>query len=153
MSEQPPGTPPPGAPPPPGDMPPILPPGPPSGPPPGPPSSPPPAYQPPAYQPPPYATAGAATATVTNSKAVVSLIISLVGLITCCLGIVAGPIAFILAGQAEKEIAASGGTQGGQSLAQAGKIIGIIETVLWLGVIVLFFLGVFGSILGSRTTG
>jgi len=84
-----------------------------------------PQYDPNAYgQAPGYPQAPAQT----NSKARLSMILALVGLVIC--GIL-GPVAIILSRQATSEIAASGGRQSGAGMAKAGFIIGIIVTVLW----------------------
>jgi len=90
-----------------------------------------PQYDPNAYgQAPGYPQAPAQT----NSKARLSMILALVGLVIC--GIL-GPVAIILSRQATSEIAASGGRQSGAGMAKAGFIIGIIVTVLWgIGLIV-----------------
>src|SRR5947209_8080383 len=116
MSEQPPATPPP----------------PPAAPPPPPP--PPPSASPPP-PPPSYSPGGAAAvaAPVGNQKALWSLILGIAGLVCC--GLVAGIPALILGNIAKKEIAASGGTQSGGGMAQAGFVLGIISivwTVFWL---------------------
>lgn len=65
----------------------------------------------------------------TNSKARTSMILGIVGLVIC--GIL-GPVAIILSRMGSKEIAASGGRQKGSGLAQAGLILGIVTTVLWV---------------------
>jgi hypothetical protein len=76
----------------------------------------------------------------TNQKAIWALITGILSLICC--GIVAGIPAIILGNMAKKEVAASGGTQSGAGMAQAGFILGIISiaiTILW---IVLYIAGV-----------
>jgi putative exporter of polyketide antibiotics len=93
------------------------------------------------YSPPPPPPPGAEggygyAAPKTNQKAIWSLVLGILGLICC--GIFAGIPAIFLGNSAKKEIAASGGAQGGAGMAQAGFIIGIIATVLGvLGVILL----------------
>ncbi len=62
----------------------------------------------------------------TNTKAIWSLVLSIVGL--AFLGFITGPIGIWLGTVAKKEIAVSG--QGGKGLATAGVIVGIIVTVL-----------------------
>lgn len=167
MSEQPPGTPPPPGPP--GGFPPPSgpPPGPPSGPPPGPPSGPPPAYQPPpgapsdnqppsyqpppgpppgnqapSYQPPSYPAGAVVASPPQNQKSVIALVL---GILSCVCCPITGPIAFFIGRQAMAEIDASGGTQSGRGLAQAGFILGIIGTAFlvlallyWIVVILIF---------------
>ena len=137
------------------EQPPLQPPGPPPGP---PPQSPPPGYPPPGSPPPPFQPAPyqgqpgvLSAATVTNQKAVISLVVALVGGV-CCLGIIGGPIAIFFGNAANKEIAASGGTQSGSGLAKAGLIIGIIELILWI----LAVLSIMGGVLRAfqnTTTG
>ncbi|GAC1335585.1 MAG: hypothetical protein NVSMB17_18650 [Candidatus Dormibacteria bacterium] len=113
------------------------------GPPPGsPPPGAPPSFQPPAF--PPQPGYGAVAATATNQKAVISLVLSLVGAV-CCLGLITGPLAIYFGNAAQKEIATSGGAQGGSGIAKAGLIIGIIELVL----AVLFILAIVGGVLSG----
>ena len=67
--------------------------------------------------------------------AIAALVVGILGLIMCPL---AGPIAWVLGQSAEREVDASGGTLGGRGVATAGKILGIIATVLLaLGVVFL----------------
>lgn len=87
------------------------------------------------YSPPPPPPPGGAggygygyAAPKTNQKAIWALVLGIVGLVCC--GIFAGIPAIFLGNAAKKEIAASGGTQTGTGMAQAGFIIGIIATVL-----------------------
>lgn len=62
--------------------------------------------------------------------------------LTCCLSIL-GPVAFFVGNSSLNRIRASGGTLGGEGLANAGRILGIIGTViLAIGVIVLIFAAV-----------
>ena len=75
-----------------------------------------------------------------NGKALWSMILGIVGFFVC--GLVCGPVAIVLSRQAKTEIAASGGRQTGDGMAQAGFILGIIQTVLavvgiviWIAVI------------------
>ena len=73
------------------------------------------------------------------SGAVASLVLGILGLIFCPL---CAPIAWALGRGAEREVDASGGALGGRGLATAGKITGIIGTVLLIaGVlfVVIFF--------------
>ena len=80
-----------------------------------------------AAAPPPYAGAnpyGAPAAN--NTKALVSMILGIVGIVICGL---LGPVALILGRQAKAEIAASNGQQKGGGMAQAGFILGIVASV------------------------
>lgn len=56
--------------------------------------------------------------------------------IFCCLGIVLGPVAFFLGHSALGRIRNSGGALGGAGMAQAGRILGVIDTLLWLVLLV-----------------
>jgi hypothetical protein len=100
--------------------------------------APPPGYQPPAPGFPPPGGGYSVTAPKTNTKALVSLIVAIAAFVTCLYP--AGLASVILARGAKKEIAASGGQEGGAPLATIGEIFGWIE----LG---LFVLGVVGVIL------
>jgi len=70
----------------------------------------------------------------TAGKATAALVCGIIGLVIC------GPVgiaAIVLARQAENEIAASGGSLGGDGLAKAGRIMGWIAVALMiLGVII-----------------
>lgn len=135
MSEQPPSFQPPSPPPgPPSGPPPMSPP--PGSPPPGspPPGSPPPPFQPAPYQPQPGY--GAVASQPTNQKATIALILGILSVVCCP---ISGPFAIFVGRSAMSEIDASGGTQGGRGLGQAGFILGIIGCVfLLLGI--LYFL-------------
>ena len=81
------------------------------------------------YTPPPPPPMGGGYATPkTNQKAIWSLVLGILGLVCC--GLFAGIPAVILGNMAKKEIAASGGAEGGSGMAQAGFILGIIAIVL-----------------------
>jgi Domain of unknown function (DUF4190) len=143
-SGQPPPPPPSGQPPPPPPF--GQPPPPPAAPPPyGPPSSgqvppygqPPPYEQVPPYgQPPSYGQygydsgAGYGVVPRPSTKATVALILSIVGLLLCPL--LFSLIGLVLASQAKREIAASGGSLTGAGMAQAAFIISIVGLVFWL---------------------
>jgi hypothetical protein len=74
----------------------------------------------------------------TNSNAVISLVLGIIGIIFCA-GVLA-PIAWYLGAQAENQIDASGGAEGGRGIATAGKILGIIGTVylvVWLVIVII----------------
>lgn len=57
-----------------------------------------------------------------------SLALAVLGFCVC--GIVLGTVAIFLGLQAKREIAASGGTQTGTGIAQAGFVVGIIVVVI-----------------------
>jgi uncharacterized Tic20 family protein len=148
MSEQPPYQPPPEGQPP--VPPPVTP------PPPPPPPPPPVAYQPSPPPPPggyqqPQATF---VAPPNNQNALISMILGIVGFVTCG---ITGPFAIWLARKGKREIAASGGTQGGDGMATAGLILGIIDLFFLVGVFlyvlfVIVLVGMFASAGGHITT-
>jgi hypothetical protein len=90
--------------------------------------------QPPAYSAAPgYAVANRPT----DSQATLSLVFGLLSL-TCCLSIL-GPVAFFLGNSSLNRIRASGGTLGGEGLANAGRILGIVGSfilVAWVLVVI-----------------
>ena len=77
------------------------------------------------------------TETQNAPNAVLSLILGIVGLVLCSL---CAPFAWKLGKDSEAAVDASGGTLGGRGLATAGKILGIIGTVILVGVILLLIL-------------
>ena len=85
----------------------------------------------------------------TNSKAIWSLVLGILGLVCC--GFLAGIPALILGNSAKKEIAASGGAQSGAGMAQAGFVLGIIAIVLGVLGVLLFVTGVIATPTGSTS--
>lgn len=73
----------------------------------------------------------------TASGAVVSIVLGVLSVMFCPL---CGPVAWALGRSAAREVDASGGQLGGRGIATAGKILGMIGTVL-LVLLVLFFVG------------
>ncbi|HEV2786283.1 MAG TPA: DUF4190 domain-containing protein [Solirubrobacteraceae bacterium] len=68
-------------------------------------------------------------------NAVLSLVLGIIGVVLCSL---CAPFAWKLGKEAEAAVDASGGTLQGRGLATAGKILGIIGTVLLvLGILVI----------------
>lgn len=61
-----------------------------------------------------------------HPRATTALVLGIVGLFCLLLG----PVAFMIGNKAVQEIDASGGAIGGRSQANAGKILGIIGSVL-----------------------
>ncbi|MGI8593384.1 MAG: DUF4190 domain-containing protein [Solirubrobacteraceae bacterium] len=81
---------------------------------------------PPPYQPPgggPYGPAQVENA----PNAVLSLVLGIVGIVVCS---IAAPFAWVLGKKAEAEVDANPGRYTGKGMATAGKILGIIGTVL-----------------------
>ena len=126
---------PPDQPPPPGGQPPPPPPPPGAGPPPPPPGVPP-AAPPPAGVPPAYQAAPMAPALPNAPGAVASLVLGIISIPICQL---CGPFAYYYGKRAEEAVDASGGTLGGRGMASAGKILGIIGTVL-LGLWIVYWI-------------
>lgn len=105
-----------------------------AGPPPGyGPPPPPPGYQ---YYPPPYYYAPPPTPT--NGNAIAALVLGVASIWMMCLGIILGPLAIHFAGKAKQELGDS--RQGGASLANAGRICGIIGTILSVAIIVFYII-------------
>ena len=74
-----------------------------------------------------------------HPQAVTAMVLGILGLVCCGL---ASPFAIWLGRKSMREIDASGGRVGGRGQAQAGFILGIIGTALWvLGL--LFYVGLF----------
>ncbi len=69
--------------------------------------------------------------------------------LVCCQ--VLGPVAWIVGGKAVREIDASAGRLGGRGQAMAGKVLGIIGTVLMVLAIVYFVL-IIGLVVSGRTS-
>ena len=65
-----------------------------------------------------------------STKAVAALILSIIGLLVC--PFLFSVIGLVLAAQAKREIAASGGGLTGGGIAQAGFVISIIGLVFWV---------------------
>jgi hypothetical protein len=83
-----------------------------------------------------------------NQNALVSMILGIVGFVTCG---ITGPFAIWLARKGKREIQASGGTQGGEGMATAGLILGIIDLFFLAAVIlyVVFVIVIFGLIFSA----
>jgi hypothetical protein len=90
------------------------------------------------------------TPTGTNNKAVIALVLGIVGLplSLCCsvLGLIGIP-AIILGRTARREIAASGGGQTGDGLATWGFVLGIVDVVIG---VLLFVIGIVLAASGHR---
>jgi hypothetical protein len=108
-----------------------------------PPPPPPPPYGQPGYgAPPPYGYLQPPD----HPRATTAMILGIVSLVCCQL---TGPFAWVIGGRAVREIDASGGRLGGRGQAMAGKVLGIIGTVLLvlavLCIVVLVAVGVSGG--------
>lgn len=98
----------------------------------------PPPEQPPGTYPPPYGYAGPPPPN--NGKAVTSLVLGIVSLVAC--GLLTGIPAMILGRRAKREIQASEGREGGESLATAGFVTGLVGTII-TSLAAVFVIGVF----------
>ena len=87
-----------------------------------------------------------------SSKATTSLVLGIVSIVLC--GLFLGVPAMILSRQAKREIVESQGRLGGDGLATAGFVTGLIGTI-WsvLGAVVLVLLIVFGTIYADNIAG
>lgn len=87
-----------------------------------------------------------------HERAVTVLVLGILGLVLCQ---VLGPVAWIMGNRVVREIDASGGQLGGRSTANAGRICGIVGTVLLvLGLLFLALavVGLFAAVTSSGTT-
>ena len=84
-----------------------------------------------------------------STMAMILGLVSLVGGMICGLPLLAAPFAWVVGGRAVKEIRASNGQLGGEGMARAGQVMGIVGTVLLvlliIGVVLLIVLAVAGS--------
>ena len=101
-------------------------------------------YHPPPAYPPPPTTAG------TDARAVASVGFAILGLIFALPiglpGLIAGPIAYFLGNGARARIAESGGVLGGAGVANAGRILGVITTVVGALVTLLWFIVILNAL-------
>lgn len=74
--------------------------------------------------------------------AIWSVVVAGIGLFgLCCAGVgglVLGPVAFFLGNSSRRRILASGGAVGGETLAQVGRIGGIVVAVLGLAILIAY---------------
>lgn len=75
-----------------------------------------------------YDAAPRPSARKSNGKAIWSLVLGILSLTLC--GIIAAILAIVLGKQAQREIAASGGLQGGEGMAKWGIILGWISVAI-----------------------
>jgi hypothetical protein len=93
-----------------------------------PPGYPPPGYPPGYYYPPPPQP--------TNGNAIAALVLGIASIWMCVFGFILGPLAIHFAGKAAREIGDA--NVGGKGLANAGRICGIIGTVLSVAIILFY---------------
>lgn len=105
-------------------------------------------YQPP---PPPPAQGPGYGYVPDHPRATLALVLGILSLVLCQL---LGPVAWVIGGRAVQEIDASGGTVGGRGSANAGRILGIVATVLLiLGIVLLVVLIVVGAVSSTNFQG
>lgn len=91
---------------------------------------------------PPYPGGFPAGYQTEHPQAITAMVLGILGLVCCGL---ASPVAIWLGRKSTQEIDASGGRLGGRGQAQAGFILGIVGTALWvLGALFYIALFVFG---------
>ena len=77
---------------------------------------------------------------LTCDEAVWALVLSLLGVFTCCFAIILEPIALVLAGKAKKKIEAQPHLSG-SGMATAAQVIAVLMLIFWL----LYLLAIFTS--------
>ena len=82
-----------------------------------------------------------------HPQATTVLVLGIVGAVVC--GLVA-PVAWVMGNRVVKEIDASNGTVGGRSTANVGRILGIVWTLLMVGLVVLGLVGLVVLVLTAR---
>lgn len=106
-----------------------------------------PGYSQPGYQPSYTGGMYGAPVTETNSNAIIALVCGIGAFVICGLGAIP---AIIFGNRALAEIDASGGTQDGRGMAQAGKIIGWVAIAMWaIGIVLLVI--IFAAAAASST--
>lgn len=106
--------------------------------------------------PPPYDPAGGSgyqpTPPRDHPQAITALVLGILGVVLC--GVLA-PFAWVIGGRAVAEIDASQGTIGGRGAASAGRILGIVGTILLalaaLFVVLVIGLGAFTTVVSTQT--
>ncbi len=109
---------------------------------------PPPYGQPSPYGPPPGGAPFGQGPRENAPNAVLSLVLGIVGILICSL---AAPFAWVLGKRAEEAVAANPGRYSGKEMATAGKILGIISTVLICVGIVVLIIFVIVAVVGSSS--
>ena len=87
-------------------------------------------------------------ATQDHPQATLILVLGIIGLVTCQ---ILGPFAWVMGNRALAEIDASNGAIGGRSTVNAGRICGIVASVLLI-LTVVFFVGMFVLFAVTATT-
>ncbi|HWC25836.1 MAG TPA: DNA translocase FtsK 4TM domain-containing protein [Solirubrobacteraceae bacterium] len=84
------------------------------------------------------------------SNAVLALVLGVIGLVLCP---ICAPFAWSIGKRAENEVDAAGGALGGRGMATAGRIVGIIGTVLLaVYVLVVVVVVLLGAAISSEVT-
>ena len=91
---------------------------------------------------------GGVMAVPTDGQAKIALGVGLAGILLCCW--VLGPVAFYIGHSSVSRIRNSGGALSGLGLAQTGRILGAVETVLLVGAVVYGIYGIVFSALNAH---
>jgi len=81
-----------------------------------------------------------------SGNAIAALVLGILSIVTCYVGFILGIIAIALAGSARRQMAMSRGRIGGQGMATAGRITGIVGLTLWSVILLII---VIAAIAGS----
>jgi hypothetical protein len=92
-----------------------------------------------------------AAAVPNEGSALLALILGIVGIIPCCA--IVAPVAFFIGNSSIGKIRASNGTLGGLGMAQAGRILGIIGSILFALYILAVVVNIFVGLGSARTSG
>jgi hypothetical protein len=91
-----------------------------------------------------------------HGGALASMIVGIVSLVLACgygIGLLGAPVAWYLGSKSLREIDASQGRLGGRGMAQAGKVMGIIGTVLLGLLLVVVVVGISLLVANSESSG
>ena len=91
-----------------------------------------------------------------HGGALASMIVGIVSLVLACgygIGLLGAPVAWYLGSKSLREIDASQGRLGGRGMAQAGKVMGIIGTVLLGILLVVVVVGISLLVANSESSG
>ena len=98
----------------------------------------------------PYGVPGTGWAPVPHPHTGAVLVLGILGLVLC--GLLA-PVAWVMGSRAEREVASAPGRYSSTGTLKAGKILGIVGTVLiGLGLLLVVGVFVFGAVLGLADT-
>lgn len=91
----------------------------------------------------------------TPSSATTAMVLGIISLasvvLACGIGLVLAPFAWVVGGRAVRQIDASGGTLGGRDQAQAGRVMGILGTVLLVLIVLVVVALILLAVIGTST--